>query len=108
MSEGTGASRFADAIGRWGHNEYDRFELATVTSITPTTIKLDNDPLTLDAFDLVFAEHLTTHKRMVKTQGSDFETEMTFLSPLTVGDRVIIVKTNGGQTYVVLDRAVTV
>jgi hypothetical protein len=107
MGEGTGISRLSTVISKLGRNDFDRFELATVTSIAPTTIKLDNDPLLLDAFDLVIAEHLTTHKRKVIAEGSDVETETTFVSPLTVGDRVIVVETNGGQTYVVLDRAVT-
>ncbi len=104
--EGTGASQFAQMIRELGRNDFDRFELATITSITPTRVKVDNMKIELDAFDLIFAEQLTTHKRKV-TLGGDTKTEMTIDSPLEVGDRVIVVSTNGGQTYVVLDRAVT-
>lgn len=104
LPEGSGISQFKAAIQRAGYNEYDRFDLATITAPLPNiTIKIDNVPIEFDASDLVVAEHLTEHTRMV-TIGGGTLTTMTVESPLSVGDRVIVVSTNNGQTYIILDR----
>jgi hypothetical protein len=104
--QGTGISRLVQAIREIGRNEYDRFELATITAIIPSiTLKVDNMAFSLDASDLVIAEHLTQHTRQVTINGGTLS-EMVVNSPLEVGDRVIVVSMNGGQSYVVLDKAV--
>lgn len=101
--EGSGPAKLAQAIRKIGYNEYDRFELATVTSVAPLTIKVDNVPLTLDAADIVLCERLAD--RTVKLRAADGTvTEYTALSPLEAGDRVIVASMNNGQHYVVLDR----
>lgn len=104
--QGTGISRLVQVMREVGRNDFDRFELATVTAALPAiTIKVDNMALTLDASDLVIAEHLTQHTRNVTINGGTLSV-MVVNSPLQVGDRVIVVSMNGGQSYVVLDKAV--
>jgi hypothetical protein len=106
--KGTGASRLTQAIRRAGYNEYDRFELATVTAALPSiAIKVDNMPLVLDAGDVIIAEHLTEHTRTVSINGG-VDTPMVVRSPLHVGDRIIVASSNGGQTYVILDKAAAI
>lgn len=112
--EGSPASKFAQLIGKFGYNDYDRFEFATVVSPPPAIrIKIDNvDGITFEADDLVVAEHLTKHKREVTftydtVDGVVTRTgEMTFDDELDPGDRVLVASMNDGQAYVILDRVV--
>lgn len=104
--QGTGASRLAQMIGRMGYNEYDRFELATVTAALPTIrVKVDGMKIELDTSDVIIAERLTEHTRQVTINGGTLS-EMVVKSPLEVGDRVIVASANNGQSYVILDKAV--
>jgi hypothetical protein len=103
--KGTGASQLAQEIRESGYNDYDRFELATITAPLPSiTVKVDNMAFDLDASDVIIAEHLTEHTRTVSINGG-VDTPMVVRSPLIVGDRVIVVSSDGGQTYVILDKA---
>lgn len=135
--EGTGASQLVQLIQHFGYNKDVDIEIATVTSPPPALrIKIDNMPVELEADDLVVAEHLTRHTRIVTirhsagmprdlgdTTGTDsvlvdgmtpgYSTfdydfvELTFEDVLKPGDRVIVASINDDQTYVILDRAVT-
>ena len=132
--EGSGVSRFAQEIKRLGYNDYDRFELATVVAPPPELrIKIDNMALELEADDVLVAEHLTRHKRIVtikheqdaerdvgdtepKPRDNDSTgslawtysyVEMQFEDVLKAGDRVLVASMNDGQSYVILDRVVT-
>ncbi|MGF9711617.1 DUF2577 domain-containing protein [Paenibacillus naphthalenovorans] len=106
VMEGTGASQLAQNIRKLGYNDFDRFELATVTSPPPSiTVKIDNMADELDAGDIVVAESLTEHMRTVSINGGA-DSVMVVRTPLKSGDRVIVASTNGGQTYVILDKAV--
>jgi len=105
--EGSGINQLSQVIRRLGYNEYDRFELATITSISPTLVKLDGTNLVLDANDLIITEHLTERKQLVTLEDGT-QTEVTFHSPLKPGDRVIVVSTSNGQFYVVIDKAVMI
>ncbi|EMT54707.1 hypothetical protein I532_03845 [Brevibacillus borstelensis AK1] len=132
--EGSGASQLAQLIQKIGYNDFDRFELATIVSPPPAIrIKIDNvDGITFEADDLVVAEHLTRHKRIVTIKHvQDTErdvgdtipfprdndstgslawtysyVEMTFEDVLKSGDRVLVASMNDGQAYVILDRVV--
>lgn len=106
MREGSPFSKLAQAIGEHGYNDFDRYNLATVMSLTPTLVKVDGSNLELDAYDLIIAEHLTDHERTVTLNGA--ETVMSVKSPLNVGDRVIVASVSGLQMYVVLDKAVMI
>ncbi|UQZ84022.1 hypothetical protein SK3146_03234 [Paenibacillus konkukensis] len=122
MIEGSNVSKFAQLIRNIGFNDYDQFELATVVSPPPSLrIQIDNMKVGLDATDVVVAEHLTDHERVVSlkdgpdTAGTSGESSgpsylenalLAIKSPLQAGDRVIVASANNGQTYVILDKAV--
>lgn len=102
--EGSGVSKLKQAIRKYGYNEFDRYELATVTAPPPAiAIKVDNVPIVFDAADLIIAEHLTEHKRTVSIGGGE-PVEMIVESPLQAGDRVIVASMSGGQAYVVVGK----
>lgn len=102
--QGSGASKLAQVIRHLGYNEFDKFELATITATDPELrIKVDNMKIELDASDVVVAEHLTEHTRTVSIDGG-IDVQMTLKAALEVGDRIISVSTNGGQTFIVIDK----
>ncbi|WP_028553154.1 DUF2577 family protein [Paenibacillus sp. UNC451MF] len=127
MIEGSNASKFAQLIKKIGFNEFDRLDLATIISVSPVLrIQVDNMKIELDASDVIVAEHLTDHERIV-TIKSDLKSDpdsiseldkglsssddienaiLTVKSPLNTGDRVIVASANSGQSYVILDKAV--
>ncbi|MBG9940840.1 hypothetical protein ABD77_00715 [Brevibacillus formosus] len=121
------------AIQAAGYNDFDRLELATVTSAPPELrIKVDNMAIELDADDLLVAESLTRHKRILTiTHEQDKERDVGDIIPfprdndsdgdlyrklsyieaqvedvLKPGDRVVVSSMNDGQTYLILDRVV--
>ncbi|MEW9697938.1 DUF2577 family protein [Paenibacillus sp. SI8] len=105
--EGSGIGQLAQVIKRLGYNDFDRFEFATVTSPPPAIrIKIDNMKIELDASDVVMAECLTAHNRTVSINGAS-DVTLAFKDELKTGDRVIVVSVNDGQSYAILDRAVT-
>ncbi|MBU8715386.1 DUF2577 domain-containing protein [Brevibacillus parabrevis] len=131
--EGSGFSQLRQVIAQVGRNDYDKFELATVTSPPPELrIKIDNMSLELDHADLIVAQHLTRHTRIAtitheqgkerdvgditpfpKDHDSDGDLhrklsyiEFQFEDVLKPGDRVYVSSMNDGQTYVVHDKAV--
>lgn len=129
--EGSGASKLVQLIRQIGYNDFDRLELATVTSPPPDLrIKIDNMPIELEADDVLVAEYLTRHTRIVtikheqdaerdvgdtvpfpKDNDSDGDlyrklsyVELQFEDVLKAGDRVLVSSMNDGQSYVILDR----
>jgi hypothetical protein len=105
--EGSGISQLIQIVRKHGYNEFDRYEIATVTSPPPSLrIKIDNDKLEYDADDVIVAERLTKHSRTVSLNGAA-DTTLAFKDELKTGDRVIVASMNNGQLYVILDRAVT-
>ncbi|WNF07484.1 DUF2577 domain-containing protein [Brevibacillus borstelensis] len=129
--EGSGFSQLRQVIAQVGRNDYDKLELATVTSPPPALrIKIDNMPIELEADDLVVAEHLTRHTRIVTIRHEQDKerdvgdtvpfprdndstgslawtysyVEMQFEDVLKAGDRVLVSSMNDGQSYVILDR----
>lgn len=134
--EGGGASKFVQLIQKFGYNKGIEIELATVTASAPDIkIKLDSMPEELTADDIIVAERLTKHKRRVQLnipkitltgfttptggnvtgQGSavtpaNTETvyaEIEFTDELKKDDRVLVIATEDGQTYIVIDRVVS-
>ncbi|MCM3592507.1 DUF2577 domain-containing protein [Brevibacillus borstelensis] len=131
--EGSGVSQLKQMIARIGYNRFDRLELATVVSPPPDLrIRIDNMALDLEADDVLVAEHLTRHKRVVtirheqdaerdvgdtepKPRDNDSTgslawtysyVELQFEDVLKAGDRVLVASMNGEQTYLILDRVV--
>lgn len=122
--EGNGAARFIQLMRQHGYNTDVEVAFGTVTSAPPTLkIRLDGDSFDLDADDLVVAERLTEHKRTVSLKGGEVngdttgdprltsltitDAELTIKSALKKNDRVIVLVTNDGQQYYVIDKAVT-
>lgn len=127
--EGQGGSKLIQLIKQFGYNQDVNIELATVTSSAPNLkIKVDNMDVELEKDDLIVAEYLTAHSRTVKLTSSSVSDSMTsagyeshthnitsltiegkldFNDVLKTGDRVIVAEINDGQSFIVLDRAVT-
>ena len=133
--EGSGVSQLRQTIAKVGYNSYDKFELATVIAPPPERrIRVDNMTIDLEADDVIVAENLTRHTRIVTItheQGKERDVGDTIPFPkdndtdgglyrkqsyvafqfedvLKAGDRVIVASMNDGQTYVILDRAVVI
>lgn len=128
--EGSGGTQLAMLMKSLGYNKDVDFQLATVTSAPPDLkIKVDNmEKIELDKDDLIVAQHLTKYTRKVKLTSTSvtdamtsagytphthditslvIEADLDFDDELKVGDRVIVVEIVEGETYVILDRAVT-
>ncbi|MBB6283827.1 DUF2577 family protein [Geobacillus subterraneus] len=104
--EGNGAVRLIQLMRQHGYNKDVSIELATVTSPPPNIkIQVDNMKIELDKDDVVVAEHLLPHKRMVLFLGT--ESEMEFKDSLKAGDRVIVAS-DRDQVFYIIDRAVMV
>ena len=105
--EGDGGSQFVQMIRQFGFNSDTNIELGTVTaSATSLRVRLDGMSIDLEADDMIVAAHLTKHKRRIRVNGGA-EQEHEFMDELTAGDRVIVASANEGQSYYVIDRAVT-
>lgn len=64
--EGTGAARIIAAMRKYGKNVDTIIEFATVTNPPPELrIKVDNMAIELDKDDLMVAEYLTKHRRII-------------------------------------------
>lgn len=72
----------------------------TVTKTSPLEVNVDQR-FTLDADFLIVPESLTRYTLMI---GS---TEYVVRSGLQAGDRVILLRVQGGQKYLVVDKAVS-
>ncbi|WP_232696183.1 DUF2577 domain-containing protein [Brevibacillus daliensis] len=132
--EGGGVSKLRQRISQIGYNKDVDIELGTVLTPLPNlTVQVDADQkLVLTTDDLIVAERLTRHKRIATlshSEGADRDLgdgkatdsssdaydqswdhryiELTFEDVLKPGDRVILASINEGQTFVVVDRAVT-
>lgn len=122
--EGSGAARLLQIIKN-SQTSGANVTLATVTQVSPLSIRIDGDALDTPEQALIVAENLTTHKRVISIKeglvsgnvvgirGSGtlanltaVDAELTINSPLTVGSRVIVAISNDGQLIYVLDRAV--
>lgn len=95
----------------------------TVKTIKPLTIELDNK-LTLEESYFVMAKHLTDYKIECELQTEDIQNffvqhegkqevqvqkglqkgEILLKNALKVGDRLILLRMEGGQQFIVLDR----
>ena len=76
-------------------------ELGIIVSIEPLVIKIGG--LQLDKDNLLVAEHLLTHKRILKyTDSQEYELETT----LNNGNMVVCYAVLDGQKYVVLEKVI--
>ena len=85
-----------------------QFVFGTINQLNPMVVSVDTT-LKLRESDgvLKIAYNLTRHSELVtyeKEDGSKESIKVTVASPLSVGDRVILGRMQGGQTYIVLDK----
>lgn len=103
IDEGGAASKLHGLIRRIGANPFDKYEFATVISVSPLLIRIDGMKIDIDANDFVVAERLTNYTVTLK-RADGISEEVTIESGLRVDDRVIVVQASEGQRYFVIDR----
>lgn len=101
--EGSAQSKFVQVIRKYGRNPYDKYEFASVKSISPLLIRVDGMKIDLEANDCVVAERLTDHSVTLR-YADDSSEVVTIESGLRVDDRVIVVSASDMQKYFVIDR----
>jgi hypothetical protein len=85
--EGNGASRFIQLMRQHGHNTDVTVEVGTITAAPPSIkLRLPGDDFDLDKDDVIVAGKVA--------------------QDLAAGDKVIVLVTNNGQQYYVIDKAV--
>ena len=73
----------------------------TVVSVSPLKVQVSNQ-LTLPSASLIVPQHLTNHYVNVTIDG-DAKTMLVY-GALTVGNKVALLRKQGGQSYFILDR----
>ena len=85
--EGNGAARFIQLMRKHGHNTEVAVEIGTITAAPPNIkLRLPGDDFDLEKDDIIVAGKVATE--------------------LAAGDKVIVLVTNNGQQYYVIDKAV--
>lgn len=102
-NDGGPASRLRNLIRRVGANKNTEIEFATVISIAPLRVRVNNMRIDLEADDLVVSECLTDHTGVIVHADGTRET-VTYEDGLKVGDRVLITEYNNGQSFAIIDR----
>lgn len=74
-----------------------------VTSTSPLLKILVDQKLLLDSTFLVLTRNVTDHKTKITESGSS-SVSVTIHNSLTVGEEVILLRMQGGQKYIVIDR----
>lgn len=77
--------------------------IGTVTSVNPLRVKVSSQ-FTLPSTLLIVPQHLTDYKVKVRMEDSVEDKEMTIKNALKVGDKVAMLRKQGGQSYLILDR----
>lgn len=75
-------------------------QLGSVTKINPLEVLVDNR-LSLQEDFLIVPESLTELKATVGNQ------EIVIRKPLAAGDKLLLIRMQGGQRYVIMDRVVS-
>lgn len=73
----------------------------TVVSVSPVKVKVTN-LFTIPSSMLIVPQHLTNHDVEVELFGE--EQTLTIRNELKVGDKVALLRKQGGQSYFILDR----
>jgi hypothetical protein len=132
--EGGAYTRLIQLMKRHGYNKDVDLLMATVISPPPNLrVKIDNMTVVLEADDIMVAEHLTRHSRIVtiehvenaerqlgdKTEKDYIDTDdkaapytsfsynfvkLTFEDVLKAGDRVAVAEFQNGQQFMIVDR----
>ena len=75
----------------------------TVTNTSPLRVQVTSQ-LTIPSSLLVVPEHLTNYKVKVTMDGDTSNKTMTINNALKTGDKVALLRKQGGQSYFILDR----
>ena len=75
--------------------------IGTVTSINPLKVQISSQ-FTVPSTLIIVPQSLTEHKVKVKIDG--VEKTITIYNELKIGDKVAMLKKQGGQSYLILDR----
>lgn len=102
--EGSGASRMVQLIRQHGHNVDVKFHVATVKSVSPFAIRLSGDNFDITDDLLIINQALLPHNRLAKIDGGTTVTIAYQDGYINVNDEVIVVETNDGQRYIVLEK----
>lgn len=76
-----------------------------VTSASPLKILVDQK-MTLGSAQLVVPQHLTDYEMDMKLKSGGTKQTYVFYGSLKTGDKVLLVREQGGQKYIVMDRMV--
>lgn len=89
--------------------------IGKVLSISPLSVQIDQR-FTLPAENLIVPQHLTSYSVSVSLSGSTGTADghshslgaavMTISNALKVGDKLVLIRQNGGQKYLIIDRVV--
>lgn len=77
--------------------------IGTVTSVNPLKIQVSSQ-FTLPAALIIVPQHLTNYKVKVRMENSTEDKEMTIKNALKKGDKVAMLRKEGGQSYLIIDR----
>ena len=92
------------ALGAVSAKQPAKFVFGKVTKTSPLTVAV-NEKLTLPAHHLRLTQHLT--KYTVKAHfGTDSDKTLTIDNRLKVGDKVVLLKNQDGDGFLIIDRAV--
>lgn len=81
--------------------KFSDVKYGTVISTSPLKIQITNQ-FTIPAIMLVIPKHLTNYKINMQIDGED--KEVTIKNALKVGDKVALLRKQGGQSYFILDK----
>lgn len=76
-----------------------------VTSTTPLNVLVEQK-ITLGTAQLILTRNVTDYDVNVTMDDAEEKQKMTIHNALLVGDKVILLRVQGGQKYVVMDRVV--
>lgn len=79
------------------------YQIATVISTDPLTVKLSNE-VTLDADFLQLTRSVTNHECTLECGGVQQAYEVK--NALKTGEKVLMLRKTGGQKYMIIDRVV--
>ena len=94
------------AIDVMENSQMSDIRLGEVTNTAPLTVKLTQQ-LTIPSSILVVPEHLTDRHIKITVHnedGTNEDKEITISNALVIGDKVALLRKQGGQLYFILDR----
>lgn len=83
-----------------------RIMYGTVTKSNPLQINVEQR-LVLDKPFLIVTDHLSRKETRIRIPNTDDHVDVVFDNRLKVNDKVILLREQGGQKYIVLDKVVS-